>query len=239
MLRSILFSLSLSLLTVSFASTPARNGAAKSSTVVTQTREMLGFSGVASDFAGDVFLMQGEAFSVQITGPEHLVGNLHTDVKLGTLQLTTAATATDMERVFVTITMPRIDRIALNGAGDIVVQNSINTKDLTLSIAGRGDLSITNFNTLNLNATITGSGNIRGGIGSTNDATLSITGSGNILMPKVGMSRCEASIAGSGDIKIGSATTIIAYIAGSGDVAHEGESNVSKDIIGKGEVIQL
>ncbi len=88
--------------------------------------------------------------------------------------------------------------LSLQGGGDIRVQEV--NGDLTAQIAGSGDIRIKQGNVTTLNATITGSGDIKFG-GKAENAILAVTGSGDIQVAYV-KNRPITNIVGSGDIDV-------------------------------------
>lgn len=89
--------------------------------------------------------------------------------------------------------------LSLQGGEDIRVQEV--NGSLTAQIAGSGDIRIKQGNVTTLNATVTGSGDIKFG-GKAENAILTVTGSGDIQVTEV-KNRPITNIVGSGDIDVG------------------------------------
>lgn len=89
--------------------------------------------------------------------------------------------------------------LSLQGGGDIRVQEV--NGSLTAQIAGSGDIRVKQGNVTTLNATVTGSGDIKFG-GKAENAILTVTGSGDIQATYV-KNRPITNIVGSGDIDVG------------------------------------
>ncbi len=88
--------------------------------------------------------------------------------------------------------------LSLQGGGDIRVQEV--NGDLTTQLAGSGDIRIKQGNVTTLNATVTGSGDIKFG-GKAENAILAVTGSGDIQVAYV-KNHPITNIVGSGNIDV-------------------------------------
>ena len=116
----------------------------------------------------------------------------------------------------VTVTLPTLTNVELTGSGDVGTIGHFNFTDLSLLISGSGDFSFVGA-CKNLNAKISGSGDIRAFDLPTEAINARISGSGNM---QLNVSRTlDATISGSGDIIYkGTPTTVTKSISGSGSV---------------------
>jgi hypothetical protein len=116
----------------------------------------------------------------------------------------------------VTVVLPTLTGIELTGSGDISTIGNFNFADLSLIISGSGDFSLSGT-CKNMNAKVTGSGDIRAYDLPTEVITAKISGSGSM---QLNASRTlDATISGSGDIIYkGSPATVTKSISGSGSV---------------------
>lgn len=128
----------------------------------------------------------------------------------------------------------RADRVELSsaGCGDWTVANV--EGELSVSVAGSGDIHAGRSERLNLS--VAGSGSVRAA--HTGNTDVSIAGSGDVRLAEVEGS-LDVSIAGSGDVEVvaGRISTLDASIAGSGDVSVGGETrDADVSIVGSGDV---
>jgi len=109
-----------------------------------------------------------------------------------------------------------------------------------LFISGSGNMSLKNsFNGINT-CNISGSGNIIAEINSTSsNMNASITGSGNIDILKISSQNALSTISGSGNISMAVSHTLTGVISGSGNISYLGNPTVTKNITGSGTVIKL
>ena len=114
---------------------------------------------------------------------------------------------------------PNIEGIYISGSGDVDLKPGIKTDHLVLSIAGSGDIDLTDLTATNLEITIAGSGDVEGNLVKCSALKSSIAGSGDIDLKNLTAATVKASIAGSGEMEfMGTADTASYSIAGSGDI---------------------
>lgn len=203
---------------------------------VTETRDVRNFSGIISNLPADVFVMQGAEFKVEATGPADVLAALRTEVKDGLLYVSFTQELHNTDGLVINVTMPAIERLAVNNNGDIVVQTELKTEKLTLSVSGTGDIALTHLAATTLEATVAGTGNIRTGQSKTEKASLSIVGTGNISMAQLEAKDCQANISGRGDIHIHVDKTLNANISGTGKVEYTGAPSIEHTVTGRGAV---
>lgn len=115
----------------------------------------------------------------------------------------------------VTVTMPKLSNVELTGSGNIGTIGAFRFDDLSLLISGSGNFSFAG-SAKNMNAKISGSGNIRA-----------------FDMP------CEVAtvkITGSGDMQLNVTRQLNATITGSGDIIYKGNPSVNSSVTGSGRV---
>jgi Putative auto-transporter adhesin, head GIN domain len=115
----------------------------------------------------------------------------------------------------VTVTMPKLSSVELSGSGNIGTIGSFRFDDLSLLISGSGNFSFAG-SAKNMNAKITGSGNIRTFDMPTENATVKITGSG--------------------DMQVNVTRLLDATITGSGDIVYKGTPSVNSSVTGSGRI---
>jgi hypothetical protein len=115
----------------------------------------------------------------------------------------------------VTVTLPKLKGLEITGSGDIGSISNFTCEDLAMTISGSGDISMVG-KAKNLNAKVSGSGEIR---------TFDFI--------------CEdiiARISGSGNMNLNATKTLDAVISGSGDITYKGSPTVTSQITGSGRV---
>lgn len=231
---NVFFCTLLSLSTLFFA--PATQAADLGHTPVASTPDVRDFTGIISNLPADVFVVQGTEFKLEINGPADAVAALQSEVKNGMLHLSLNQPLRSAEELVIMVTMPAVAHLAANNTGDIVMQSTLKTNELHLSVAGTGNIALTHVEANTIEAQISGAGNIRAGQSTANRATLAISGTGDIDMPLLAAQDCEASITGRGDIRVRADKSLNANIAGSGNVQYTGSAAVQHTVTGRGEI---
>lgn len=187
--------------------------------VITETRNISGFTSVFSNGSNNVHISQGAIFKVEVRGYSNLLPYYETRVVNNTLYLAYKQNVNiknDNAEVF--ITMPALSGLQLAGSGNITTSGSFT--------------GYTNFN-----AGISGSGNINFSSGSTQNFYAVITGSGNIYTLNLNAAEAEAIITGSGNTEITASARLNVKITGSGNVYYRGNPVITTNITGSGSVI--
>jgi len=208
--------------------------------------QLTAFNEVTSIGSQDVMIAQGDAFSVRAEGPANRIEDLEAVVEDGRLVIRPRdggpnIRLTGHDDVTFHVTMPQIDRVALVGSGDVVVERVTGSgftglvegsgelviRDLAvdradLSVEGSGDLAVSG-STREASLTISGSGEVDGEGLDTATATITINGSGEASLEVA--DRAEVTVNGSGDVDVTGPGLCAATINGSGDVRCEGSGD--------------
>jgi predicted small secreted protein len=234
---------------------------AGSGKVVSENRNVRGFTGVRLEGIGNVYLTQGEAESVRIEAEDNLIPYFDTSVQGSTLTIGIkkqymGVDLQPTQPVKFYVTLPKIAAVTLAGSGNIF-DGIIKTSAFKISLLGSGNISTDGLIATNVELSLGGSGNISLGTLSAEEVTANIAGSGNIQVDTLTANKVSSKTAGSGNITIGGKVTEqSAEILGSGDyqagglksasatvrVTGSGNSQISADntlnvtILGSGDV---
>ena len=206
----------------------------------TEKRDVKDFTGIELAISGDVFLSQGDNYSVTIEAEKDIIHKIETVVEGGTLRIKTEKgfniTWGDA-KLKVYVTMPKVEKLAISGSGDIKAETSIKSDQLLLSISGSGDISIPSLAVTDLKAKISGSGDINvEGKSAGGNAVVDVSGSGDVSISGIEFTDAEVSIVGSGDAYIAVKENFTARIVGSGDIRYSGNPRIDAKITGSGEL---
>lgn len=177
------------------------------------------FTEIRMDGSMDVLIKQGDSVKIVAKDYENTLPYLETRVVGNTLVVSyrdhTWLNNTAGE---VTVTLPKLTNVELTGSGNIGTIGSYRFGDIGLLISGSGNFSFAGT-AKNMNAKISGSGNIRA-----------------YELP------CEAAnvkISGSGDMQLNVSRQLDATITGSGDIVYKGTPSVNASITGSGRVVKF
>ena len=226
--------------------------------IITQTRTISAFTGVESNSDFEVNIYPGEESGVQVEAAENLMNLIITRVSGDELIIETrhGNCIRSSEHVRVTVTVPDLNHIDLNGSGTLWC-DTLSTQNLEVDLDGSGTIRCIRLMVPTLDMDVSGSGNIEtdgtftsvrtiidgsGEVllsGESQTADLRINGSGNIAAGDLFTGTCYANITGSGNIYTWVKDLLEVEISGSGNVYYYGDAPVvNTHISGSGQVIK-
>lgn len=207
-------------------------------TMASESRSISGFSGVEIAGPYDVYLSQGEQYSVRIEGDQNLLEYVETEqhgdmLEIGSRQ---GFNIRPRKSIKVFITSPRIEALEVAGSGSIMSQTPFSSQGrLKMTIAGSGDISLGEVDAPEIASEIGGSGSITVK-GKTRVFQAEVAGSGEIHAFGLLSEETDVEIAGSGDVEVYASKSLDVSIAGAGDVKYKGTPTVSQSKAGSGSV---
>lgn len=208
--------------------------------VIEDKKSVKDFKSVELAVPGKLFLTQGPEYSLVIKGDEEFLEKIEVVLDGDKLRIKLESGfnfSLRNEKVEVYVTMPEVEGLYIAGSGDIEATTPVAAKGLKTSIAGSGNIKITDLTVENLSAAIAGSGDvIINGKGNAQDLDASVAGSGDILVNGIMFNNASINIAGSGNATIGAKENLTARVAGSGDIYYNGNPLVDAKISGSGKV---
>lgn len=178
---------------------------------------------------------------LEVYTSDNIVDLLDIQVKGSTLQIGFKKnTKVSYEKLEIRVSSPDLSGVSLAGSGDFTFVNGLKTEnDLSISVAGSGDIKGQDISCDNMKVSIAGSGDINAQSITCNSLETSVAGSGDMAIKSITAANVEASIAGSGTIVLGGTAQDASYsISGSGDIFAEGleAKRVSSSIAGSGDI---
>ena len=174
----------------------------------------------------NVTFVQGPQAGIVVTGPQDAVDRVvavggRISLKDGSERITFgfkpggAEIWADSERVRITVTAPAVSRFAVEGSGELDIQN-YDRDDLRVDINGSGEVTA---------------------IGKARRLALSINGSGDADLAALTLTDADVTISGSGEARVGPTGDADITISGSGDVTlTKRPAKVSRNITGSGGI---
>jgi hypothetical protein len=214
-------------------------GFSSGQSVVTETRDVKGFTKVSFGVSGNLYINFGPEFKVVLEGDKSTLGDVITEVSGGRLVIKKENWRLNLnEKVTVTITMPELTALGVSGSGKAEIRDAVKTTDLSLSVSGSGKLYTTDLTLSKLGCSISGSGDIIiAGMGNAATADISISGSGNYTGEQVKIGSVVVSISGSGNCTCNATESIKGSISGSGNLTYLGNApKVDTRVSGSGHV---
>jgi len=186
--------------------------------VVTETREVGGFTKVELSGSGELTIEKTGTESLSVSAEDNLLPQLTSDVSGDTLTLGTKPNTSILP------TKP--------------ITYSLTVKDLTgIAVSGSVSVQVSNLMTNSLRTKISGSGTITAS-GAVNDQDVDISGSGHYQAEQMTSKAVKAQISGSGTASVLATDLLDVKIGGSGTLTYSGNPQVTQEISGSGKLIK-
>lgn len=204
--------------------------------VTTEVRNTEHYNGIKCAGSMDFVLVSGTEGKITIEGDSNLLEYIITEVKNENLivKVKKGINISSSKAIRITIPFQDIDAISLAGDGDLKNKDVIKSNNLSVSLAGSGDIKL-NVKTSTLKCAIAGSGDMTCN-GDTNDLEVKVAGSGDFHGFDLQAENTIVSVAGSGDAKVVSNKTLTARVAGSGDIVYKGSPEKDSKVAGSGSI---
>ena len=206
-----------------------------------QKREVSAFTEISLRIGANVHLKQGEPQSIEVKCSESTLAKLITEVSDRKLIIRypndTWFSKWNPGPVDIYVTMPQIDALVISGSGSIFSEGKIESRILDASISGSGDIKLVDLKAEKVSATLSGSGNIHlFGKQNASELKVAISGSGNVKAIEFPADKVDVKISGSGNCWVNSTKNLVVKLAGSGNVVYRGNPSVDSSIAGSGKV---
>ena len=244
-------------LTAALAATAFAGSGGGNGHLVTEVRNVRGFTNVEVSGPVDAVVREGREFQVKVKVDENLQSAIHTELKGDTLQIRVDNNAHPDDDARIEITLPDLRGVAAAGSGDVTVTGS-RRKDLSLASAGSGDFTYqgpaaglrlgtsgSGDVTIELSGDVEdveigtkGSGDINIEGGHAHELIVATSGSGSVNAEELTARDGKLAIAGSGDIEATLEGGHASFaVAGSGSINWRGSANVDAQVrSGSGDI---
>lgn len=185
--------------------------------VITQQRSLSPFTRVSASGRYEVAIRAGVPQSVVVEAQPNVAGLIETTVSNGTLVISPRKRFTARRKTIITIDVPRLEAVSLNGEVDASA-TGVQGTSLDLSSNGAGSFTVT--------------GSVQ---------TLSVTsrGAGAAHLEALHARNATVQVFGAGDAELAVSDSLSVEIFGAGSVTYHGSPRVQKTIRGAGTVDQV
>jgi hypothetical protein len=191
--------------------------------VQSETRPVDVFTEVNLGGSARVIVKQGSPQSVVVEASPEALAEFETVVKNKQLRLgfrrdnDMKFKIRDRGPVTVYVTAPSLTGLTVAGSGQLDTDGPIKAESMNLSVAGSGNLRVTQLSATSLQTSVAGSGNLQIA-GTCPQHEISISGSGDVKAQDLKAETCKVRISGSGNAYVYASKTADARISGSGNV---------------------
>jgi hypothetical protein len=169
--------------------------------VVTKTFDLNNFESIVLNGGCDINLIQQDKFLVSVEANEEVFGHLDYHVSGNSLILEAVDKVNIIaEKYSVTIGLPVLESVTVNGAGDVDLKNGYSYDgDLKIEVNGAGDLDFTGIQVPVLSISVNGAGDIDANDLDVKELKLSVNGAGDARVSGKA-DKASFSVAGVGGI---------------------------------------
>lgn len=209
------------------------NTAVISKDYVTEDRLIKGFEEVEVVGSPNVYYTQADSFSVRVKGPDNFVDNILTEKNGKTLTVRNKGkwgvvniSFSDEDELAVYVTSPDLVAVRVNGSGDFISTDLIDTDNMNITLRGSGDINIDKLLCDRCDVELIGSGDIDLPEVEAKETSAVLVGSGDIKMGLSKVADTRLSLKGSGDIKVDfseGCRSVDCTVNGSGDIGLSGK----------------
>jgi hypothetical protein len=213
-----------------------------STVLISENRDVSGFTGINFSTVGKVNIMQGDVESLNINGPDNLVPEIITTVTNGTLfikmqpNITINPLGANNPLTF-TIVVKNLTSLDLSGLGDVQVE-ALTTPSMNISMSGAGKLTQNQISTTTLTLNLSGLGGIDIS-GSADSATIDLSGAGSVNAQDLQLKTANVSISGLGGATLWVTDQLTGSISGAGGVSYYGNPQTNVESTGLGNFKSL
>jgi hypothetical protein len=204
--------------------------------VVTERRSVAAFDRVELEGEGRLIIGPDASAGLEVRTDDNLVGLVQTDVVDSRLVIGIRPNS-DLEPsdgVTYRVSCDRLSELRLSGSGAIEVRDCL-ASNLIVGLDGSGTVRVEGVDAAVVDVQIGGSGTIRA-VGQSIQVKASVAGSGTFDGNELRARDVEAAIPGSGQVVVWATATLHVDISGSGSVSYRGRPAVTQAISGSGAV---
>jgi hypothetical protein len=213
-----------------------------SDVIITEVREVSGFTGIEISTFGRVNLSQGDSESVSIRGSDNVVPVIRTTVRNGVLLIesdennnVTGIHASNV--VTITIVVKDLSSLTISGAADVEM-DGLSTSSFEFTMSGAGQFGLDALHADSLDVTLSGMGDVEIS-GEVTAALIDIPGAGSVRASDLRVQTAEVNISGLGGATVWVTDQLTGEISGGGSVSYYGNPQTNTNSTGLGKFISL
>lgn len=207
-----------------------------SSNIISESRDLKDFKGVAFSGQSEIYLTQGPEYSFTIKGPDNVVGFTTTRIENELLVITTEECFNGEYELNIEITAPEYSFINLSGFATLTSVDQIEGDVLVMELMGLGIIEADVY-VDSLYTTISGNGTVNY-TGEVSKHFLSSSGEFRLNSYPMATDQTFINVTGIGDSYVRANESLSVIITGTGNVYYQGNpTTIHTDITGNGEVI--
>jgi hypothetical protein len=211
-----------------------------SGNVVTEDRNVSGFTGIDLASIGNAVIEIGQDEGLSIQAEDNLMQYIQTEVRGNTLEIRNQNNLNfqPREQIIYTITVANLEELTISGLGSVDAPD-LQADNFQINISGGGDVEISSLEASTLDVDISGLGNLFIRSGQVNQQDVHISGSGDFRALDMQSQRARVQISGLGSSSLWVTTDLEVNISGGGSVRYKGNPTVQEELSGLGRVEKI
>jgi len=206
----------------------------------TESRDVQDFTAV--DFAGfgNLTIVQGDQYELELSGPTDLVDRIETEVHGDTLYIARDAKweiwilGLGNRQVDITITVPELKELNVEGAG-VVTIDELEGESFEFDLSGAGELRGADLKLGDLVVDMSGAGSAKLS-GQVDTQKVVISGAGEYDAEDLESRMTTVDMSGAGSASVWATESLDVTAAGAGGVKYWGDPDVRQEVSGAGSV---
>jgi predicted small secreted protein len=205
--------------------------------LVTENRQVSGFTSVTFAGLGELNITQGANEGLTIEAEDNIMPRITTNVANGDLYIGFESTnwqdvVRPTRNVKFDLKVRSLSQLDLQGLGSVNL-TSMKADTVTIKVGGAGGIKIISLTASNLTVTMSGAGNVDLA-GNVISQTINLSGLGNYSGGDLDSQQTTVNLTGAGGAEVWARNDLSVKISGAGSVSYYGSPTVFKDITGVG-----
>ena len=207
-----------------------------SGNVISEDRDVSGFSKISFSGSGTLYIEQGEKESLTIKAEDNLIPLIKTEISGNTLsignKLGTSIMPTKSMEFYLKV--KDLDSISVSGSGSINCSGLV-TDDLSIKTSGSSKVDLSNMETtrININSSGSSSYNLEG---TTDSQDIKTSGSVKYFAGKLKSNSCVIDSSGSGQLEVNVSDNLDIKASGSTNITYIGNPTITQKISGSATI---
>jgi len=208
-----------------------------SNTIMSETREVSGFTAIDMRTVGRVVISQGEGESLDLRGPDNVVPLIQTSVRNGVLVIEMekdyfVTDLHDSKVLTITIGVKNLAALDVSGVADVTM-DGLTAPSLNMDLSGTGRIVFSRLSLDSLSLTLSGAGDVELE-GEADSAEIDLTGAGNVEASDLKVRTADVSLTGLGSATVWVTDTLTGEITGAGSIEYYGDPHTDLENTGLG-----
>jgi len=221
--KLVLLSVAVTLLCSSCVINGWENSVSGDGNVVTDARDISGFTGIHASCGVDVFLSQGD-YHVEVVADQNLQDVIKTEIEGDKLIIKTKQGIRNAASKKVFISLPELKKLNISSAGDVEGETPFHCEDLDINISSAGDLSLEVYaNNIGIDISSSGDAKLSG---ETENLRADLSSAGDLnafdLLAKV----AKVQVSSAGDARVNASEELDMSASSAGNIYYTGDAQV-------------